>query len=140
MYALTYLLTQWLISKMKTIVNKADSVNTGILRYRSMAGPWELLKKEICQMCYKLIKIVQSRGVHNIPFKIRSIIHNNFLLKITMCFCLWNQFTAKLLKLKINLPFKVTFANKIFRCHNGYVLSWVATLIKWSRNGYCQRS
>lgn len=47
MYALTYLLTQWLISKMKTIEYNANSGNTGILRYRSMAGPWELLKKEI---------------------------------------------------------------------------------------------
>lgn len=92
MYALTYLLTQWLISKMKTIEYNANSGNTGILRYRSMAGPRELLKKEICQMCYKLIKIVQSREIHSISFKWDQLYIIDLLLKITVSFCLWDQF------------------------------------------------
>lgn len=79
-------------------------------------------------MCYKLIKIVQSRGVHNIPFKMRSIIHNKFAFENYSKFLSFRSILVKLLKLEI-LPSKVTIYNKIFRCHS-YVLSCVATWIK----------
>lgn len=49
-----------------------------------------------------------------------------------MSFCLENHFTAKTFEIAINLPFKVTFSNKIFRCQS-YVLSRAATWIKRSR-------